>query len=324
MNLRMAARQEGIVYSPAQWNEGVLTLTDKVRSAIRSIKADAVVLGETTAGPIASMWDGGLAADFFVKKEEPFVWNEYREMNGHRLLASPVRYGLPKVLFFSNGHDLNELHQVYAAGHSLALCKYWSITAMHDHAPHIKKLLDLRRELRDAMVYGSQVYQPRTNAAAVAAYYFRGDRMEVITIVNTDNSVDHDIDLGMRTSESDSMWRDRLNGQFYWARGTMMSVSMPRATVRVLVRRNWLFGRSLARPFGFLNGLLDAIAGIGARRANGLTRDGQVASFNSPSDSFRHIAAAPAANGEQALARCRRNRLCRQPIAGQLVSIEVL
>jgi hypothetical protein len=56
------------------------------------------------------------------------------------------------------------------------------------------------------MVYGSQVYQPRTNnAASVAAYYFRGDRTEVITIVNTDNSVDHDVHLEMRASESDSM-----------------------------------------------------------------------------------------------------------------------
>jgi Domain of unknown function (DUF6259) len=269
MNQRLSVAKEGIIYSPAQWNEGVLTLTEKVRTAIRSIKADAVVLGETTAGPIAFTWDGGLAADFFnrVKKDPDFPWNEFREMNENRLLASPVRYGFPEVLFFSNGHDLNELHQVYAAGHSLALCSHWCDASMHDDALHIKQLLDVRRELRDAMVYGKQVYQPRTSEPSVAAYYFRGNRKEVITIVNTDEA-DHDISLEMMASERDSMWRDRLNGPFYWASGTTMSVSMPRASVRVLARRNWLLGRSLARPLSFLNGLLDTIAGIGARRTH--------------------------------------------------------
>ena len=135
---------------------------------------------------------------------------------------------------------------------------------MHDHAPHIRKLLDVRRELSDAMVYGEQLYQPRTSEPSVAAYYFRGDRKEVITIVNTDEAR-HDISLEIMGSESDSMSRDRLNGPFYWARGTTMSVPMPRASVRVLVRRK-LIGPALARPFGFLNGLLDAIDGIVARR----------------------------------------------------------
>ena len=54
IDLRVAAAKERITYTPAQWNEGVLSLTEKVRAAIRAIKADAVVLGETTAGPIAS------------------------------------------------------------------------------------------------------------------------------------------------------------------------------------------------------------------------------------------------------------------------------
>ena len=48
---------------------------------------------------------------------------------------------------------------------------------------------------------------------------------------------------------------------------------------------------------------------------NGLTREGRVASFNSPA-ALRHIAARPAADREQALAH-RRNPLRRQPIAGQ-------
>ena len=209
------------------------------------------------------------------------TWNEFRAMNDNRLLASPARYGFPKVQFFSNGHNLNELHQVYAAGHSLALCSHWDTGPTHNHALHIRCLLDLRRELKDAMVYGEQRYQPQTDKPSVAAYYFRGQRNEVITIVNT-NDVDHEVSIVMMTQESNSMWRDRLNGPFYSATGTTMSVFMPGASVRVLVRRK-LIGPALARPFGFLNGLLDAIAGIGARRANGLTRDGRVASFNSPS-----------------------------------------
>ena len=56
---------EGITYSPAQWNEGVLALTEKIRSAIRAIKADAVVLGGNNRSTVGCTWDGGLAADFF-------------------------------------------------------------------------------------------------------------------------------------------------------------------------------------------------------------------------------------------------------------------
>ena len=98
----------------------------------------------------------------------------------------------------------------------------------------------------------------------VDPYYFRGDRKEVITIVNTDEAR-HDMSLEIMGTESNSMWQSPMNGPFYWARGTTMSVPMPRASVRVLVRRK-LIGPALARPFGFLNGLLDAIDGIVARR----------------------------------------------------------
>jgi hypothetical protein len=108
----MKTQEEGVLYSSKQYSQGVLTLANKVRAAIQANKPDAVLVGETTAGPIARHWNGGLSADF--------AW--MAEINQQRILASPVRYGIPEVNFMSNGRTLNELNQVFAAGHNLALC----------------------------------------------------------------------------------------------------------------------------------------------------------------------------------------------------------
>jgi hypothetical protein len=50
MFLGLSTRQ----YNPKQYSQGVLELADKVRAAIQSIKPDAVLMGETTAGPRAT------------------------------------------------------------------------------------------------------------------------------------------------------------------------------------------------------------------------------------------------------------------------------
>ena len=36
------------------------------------------------------------------------------------------------MTFFSNGRDLPELHQVFAAGHGLVLSSYWPGSFMYD------------------------------------------------------------------------------------------------------------------------------------------------------------------------------------------------
>ena len=121
MNLGISAWDEGSTRSALEYSRGVLGLTDKVRREIRAVRSDAVVLGETTSGPILRHWDGGLSSDFSRKPELSWA----RLANLGRLIASPVRYGIPEACIFSNGIDINELNQVFAAGHSLALCSYW-------------------------------------------------------------------------------------------------------------------------------------------------------------------------------------------------------
>ena len=64
MNRPMKDNAENILYSAKDYALAVLAIVDQVRAVIKAQKPDAVVLGETTAGPIARHWDGGLNADF--------------------------------------------------------------------------------------------------------------------------------------------------------------------------------------------------------------------------------------------------------------------
>jgi len=149
MNWPMQTDEEGVLYSPKQYSQGVLTGADRVRAAIQAVKPDAVVMGETTAGPVGRHWHGGLTADF--------AW--LKGVNHGRIVASPVRYGIPEINFITNGRNLNELQQVFAAGHNLALSD--------DDLPsaaYVKKLVNIRQQYKDALIYGAQSYQPETQA----------------------------------------------------------------------------------------------------------------------------------------------------------------
>src|SRR5277367_4619567 len=64
MNRPMHNDAKETFYTAQQYSQSVLDLAGLVRSAIRKSKSDAIVMGETTAGPIARHWDGGLNADF--------------------------------------------------------------------------------------------------------------------------------------------------------------------------------------------------------------------------------------------------------------------
>jgi hypothetical protein len=137
MNIPMKNVEEGILYNAQQQSQGVLTLADKVRTAIQGIKPDAVLIGETTAGPIARHWHGGLSADF--------AW--MAPINQEKILGSPIRYAAPEVNFISNGRTIGELNQIYAAGHNLALCDI--------HLPlanYIKPLVEIRQRYKDALI----------------------------------------------------------------------------------------------------------------------------------------------------------------------------
>jgi hypothetical protein len=228
MNRPMQTQQEGRLYSPQEYSQGVLQLTERVRAAIRELKPDAVVLGETTAGPIARHWDGGLDADF--------AW--LRPTNQGRITASQVRYGIPEICIFGNGVDLNELHQVYAAGHGLALCNYWPGSFMYKFGAHIRKLVEIRRLYKNALIYGIQKYQPGSRNPAVAAYYYESKPNHMITLVNT-ASTDQSIDILLRPDDHDSVWRDLLTGQEFSASGILLEavpLSVGIASLRVLLR----------------------------------------------------------------------------------------
>ena len=228
MNWPMKTRQDGRVWSSLEFSQGVLRLTALVRRAVREENAEAVVIGETTAGPVGRYWDGGLCADFGFAA---------RPGNPRQLTASPVRYGIGEFNWFGNGTNLNELHQVFAAGHSLALSGFWPGSFMHVHAAHIRALVQLRQNHKDALIHGRQTYQPKTGNDAVVAYRYRGDRHQMITLVNTAEAVDHVVTLTLRDDDRNSTWSDLLSPLVISANGNLLGpVPVPRSGLRVLLR----------------------------------------------------------------------------------------
>jgi hypothetical protein len=232
MNRPMKNNAENIQYSAKDYALAVLTIVDRVRAVIQSQRSDAVVLGETTAGPIARNWDGGLNADFGFGN----IFNN----NLQSLTASPVRYGIPEVHIFGNGVDMNGLHQIYAAGHGLALCSYFPGSFMFDpdNAAQIKTLVTIRQSYADTLIHGIQINQPPASDPTVIAYQYLGTRHRMITIVNT-GTMDPKPDITIPSPDPGGVWEDLLTGQtFVTVEGVLHGVSMPAGlgSLRVLLR----------------------------------------------------------------------------------------
>lgn len=200
--------------TPWEYSRGVLELADRVRDVIGP---DRVVLCESTSGQLGQFVHGGLSSDLGQKVAGQ------RWRNQSRILASPVRYGMPQVNFISNGQDMNELHQIYAAGHPLALCWNWHThpgnrqypgpdVFMHreDDRDHIKQLLTVRNNLKNALVYGRQTYQPETGDDDVAAYFYEGTSQSVLTVVNASTTTTYSGRLVLRASEASKVWHSAL------------------------------------------------------------------------------------------------------------------
>jgi hypothetical protein len=230
MNWQVRVGSGSQYYSLQAYNLGVLQLVQNVRSAIQAVKPDAVVLGETTAGPVAHVWDGGLSADFARQ------WGAYRGPIT-KIVASPVRYGIPQVNIYSNGLDLNELYQVYAAGHNMALCCYWPGTFMYDHAAQIRTLVEIRQKYKDALIYGQQAYQPQTGSIDIAAYFYAGTDNQIITVVNTSNQ-NYSRSITLRASEANTGWQDLVTGSVTIANGTSLPVSLLPEGILVLLKQS--------------------------------------------------------------------------------------
>jgi hypothetical protein len=209
---------------------------DSVR---KTIGPDKVLLLETPSGPAGRHCHGGLSADFNYAIHQGGGLS-----NQKKLVGSPVRYGMPWIRYFSNGRDLNELHQVYAAGHGLAL----SGTQLTDpeSRAHVAKLVGVRREFADTLIRGQQVYQPATDNPEIIAYYFAGKKDRIITVVNT-SAANFTGQLQLRQERFDSTWVDlawldktpgglAVQPLFRTIKGRLIPITVPASSMRVLRR----------------------------------------------------------------------------------------
>jgi hypothetical protein len=233
MNWPMIVAEDGRPCTPAEHVRGVLQLAERVRTTIRRHNPDAVVLGETSSGPIGRHWDGGLSAEF--------AWDWTIAASRDKLLGSPMRYAAPEVSFYSNGRDLAQLHQVFAAGHGLALSSLWEPTFMHTYRDHIRALVSIRQQYKDALIYGPQEYQPETSSDAVVAYFYRGAENQILTIVNTVDQPSG-VNIRLRQTETNAMWQDllhpevRISTDITLLPNVALDASKQRGGIRVLLR----------------------------------------------------------------------------------------
>jgi hypothetical protein len=236
MNLPMRTETLGVVIErwPFRWNAAVLDLMDRIRDVMGSNK---VLLVETPSGPVGWHCHGGLSSDFY-----PGIHQQGGLSNQSKITGSPVRYGMPSRRYFSNGRDLNELNQIYAAGHGLALCGT-QFTDPKERA-YVAHLVRVRQSYADTLIRGQQLYQPVTGNPDVIAYYYAGGRERIITVVNT-SEANFTGQLQLRQQLYDSTWVDlaRLlphpwsdTPTFKTVSGRLMPVTVAGHTLRVLRR----------------------------------------------------------------------------------------
>lgn len=120
------------------------------------------------------------------------------------MLGSPVRYAMPEMNVFTNGCTLSELNQVFCSWRSLAL-----LNANLPNADYIRKLVRIRQDYKDALIYGRQVYQPVTGDESVTADWYRGAQHEIVTVCNH-GSRGYEGKLILDASARSSQWRDLL------------------------------------------------------------------------------------------------------------------
>jgi hypothetical protein len=232
MNRPMHNQAENISYSAQDYSKGVLDLVGRVRVAVQKINSDAIVIGETTAGPIARHWDGGLSADLGFGN----IWGKD---GPQRLTASPVRYGIPEVRMFGNGLNIGGLHQIFAAGHGLALCSNFPGGGfMFDNAAHIQKLVQIRVTYRDALIHGAQINQPRADNPQVVAYQYQGSTHRIVTIVNLGDT-NAKARVSLDSPDPGGKWVDLLGqGSYRTKSGVLENVALTTGQGSLLVLLN--------------------------------------------------------------------------------------
>ncbi len=152
------------------WNKGLSEIIARVRSAIRWVKPDAVVVTESTSDLLLPVEDGSC--------DGSLVWAAAYHRG--QLLGSPLKYGFPGANVFTNGYTLAHLNQVFALGLNLAVGPAWE-----EHAGYIRTLVEAKRRLADSLIYGRILPPLHANAPEVVATAFEGARSAVIAATNT-------------------------------------------------------------------------------------------------------------------------------------------
>ncbi|MDI7276335.1 MAG: DUF6259 domain-containing protein, partial [Anaerolineae bacterium] len=176
------------------WNKGLSDIVSKVRAALRQIKPDAVVMTESTSDLLLPVEDGSC--------DGSLVW--MAPFHGGRLLGSPLKYAFPGANVFTNGYTLAQLNQTFALGANLAVGPAWE-----EHADHIRSLVQLKRRLGDALIYGRILPPLRTSHPEVVATAFEGGRSAAITVVNT-GPVEAPARIGLPAGWEGRGWRSAL------------------------------------------------------------------------------------------------------------------
>lgn len=183
-----------------EYNAGFIAMCTETREAIQAINPEAVLLCEAGA-PLTQYTDGGLTGDF--------IWG--KTVSNPNITASPIRYGLPQANLYVTGQNMSQLKQSFAAGHNLAVCYYWE----GDQA-YIRQLVQLRQIYKDALIYGQQDYQPKTESDFVAAYSFKGSENTIATLLNLAGET-YTGTVTLNAEYANSTWVNELTGQSYTA-----------------------------------------------------------------------------------------------------------
>lgn len=118
------------------------------------------------------------------------------------------------------------------------------------HTDHIRRLVEQRRIYKDALIYGTQKYQPRSIEPDVVAYFYQGMQNELITIVATSPAPKGTV-LTLENIGAISIWVDVITNETFTASTGQLRIPVGACDseqgVRIL-RRTDAVGRGTVPP----------------------------------------------------------------------------
>jgi hypothetical protein len=135
---------------------------------------------------------------------------------------------------FSNGLTLNQLNQVFATGHGLALSTNFQTPSdnfIFQNSAYIRGLVQARQALASALIYGSQIAQldvAGSGGSSVVAYSYSGTP-PVETIVNP-ASIDFAGTIPIHgVMQAGTSWRDLLSGDVFAVGAGGVTMNVPKS-----------------------------------------------------------------------------------------------